>query len=117
MQEKSQKNFDASRDRSLPVFGVGVAYIDESIIVPAASNDLKQAVNDMELIVSSLAPPEKQFFVVPTQNIYSPDCAGGKDQLTELVAAVSDVTGKEDLLEHLRMLSLQKVWLSISWLI
>ncbi|KAG8380365.1 hypothetical protein BUALT_Bualt06G0007900 [Buddleja alternifolia] len=33
----------------------------------------------------------------------------GKDQLTELVAAVSDVTGKEDLLEHLHMLSLQKI--------
>ncbi|KAG8367889.1 hypothetical protein BUALT_Bualt16G0119500 [Buddleja alternifolia] len=109
MQQKAQKNFDASRDRSLPVFGVGVAYINESIIFPAASNDLNQAVNDMELIVSSLAPPEKQFFVVPTQNIYSPDCAVGKNQLTELVAAVSDATGKEDLLEHLRMLSLQKI--------
>ncbi|KAL2483084.1 Cytoplasmic tRNA 2-thiolation protein 2 [Forsythia ovata] len=64
MQHKAQKNFDASRDKSLPVFGVGVAYIDES---------------------------------------------AGRHKLMELINAVSDVTGKEDLLEHLRMSSLQKI--------
>ncbi|KAL0428543.1 UNVERIFIED_CONTAM: Cytoplasmic tRNA 2-thiolation protein 2 [Sesamum latifolium] len=109
MQHKSQKNFDASRDRSLPVFGVGVAYIDESIISPIPSNDFDSGIDEMKLIVSSLAPPSKQFFVIPTESIYSPDCAAGRDQLTKLASAVSDVTGKEDLLEHLRMLSLQKI--------
>ncbi|XP_011078907.1 cytoplasmic tRNA 2-thiolation protein 2 [Sesamum indicum] len=109
MQHKSQKNFDASRDRSLPVFGVGVAYIDESIIFPIPSNDFDSGLDEMKLIVSSLAPPAKQFFVVPTESIYSPDCAAGRDQLTKLASAVNDVTGKEDLLEHLRMLSLQKI--------
>ncbi|PIN10277.1 hypothetical protein CDL12_17124 [Handroanthus impetiginosus] len=109
MQHKSQKNFDACRDRSLPVFGVGVAHIDESIIFPVPSNDYDSAVEEMELIVSSLAPPAKKFFFVPTESIYSPDFAAGRDQLTNLVAAVDDITGKEDLLEHLRMRTLQKV--------
>ncbi|KAL0359533.1 UNVERIFIED_CONTAM: Cytoplasmic tRNA 2-thiolation protein 2 [Sesamum angustifolium] len=109
MQQKAQKNLDASRDRLLPVFGVGVAYIDESAIYPASSHDFDGTINQMELIVASLAPPAKQFFVVPTQSIYSHDFAAGKDRLTELVGAVSDITGKEDLVVHLRMRSLQKV--------
>ncbi|BBH07331.1 Adenine nucleotide alpha hydrolases-like superfamily protein [Prunus dulcis] len=32
MHSKAQKNFDACRDRSLPVFGVGVAFVDESSV-------------------------------------------------------------------------------------
>ncbi|KAK4412950.1 Cytoplasmic tRNA 2-thiolation protein 2 [Sesamum alatum] len=109
MQLKAQKNFDASRDRQLPVFGVGVAYIDESTIYPVSSHDFDGAIHQMELIVASLAPPAKQFFVVPTESICSHDFAAGRDRLTELVGAVSDITGKEDLLAHLRMQSLQKV--------
>ncbi|KAI3471602.1 hypothetical protein Pfo_028252 [Paulownia fortunei] len=108
MQQKAQKNFDASRERVLPVFGVGVTCIDETTMYPVPSNDYDRAINEMELIVSSLAPPAKQFFVVPTESIYSPDFAAGRHLLTKLVVAVSDVTGKEDLLEHLRMLCLQK---------
>ncbi|KAF3592425.1 hypothetical protein DY000_02028035 [Brassica cretica] len=60
------KNYEASRDRSLPVFGVGVAFVDE---------------NSTE----------------------------ARDRLVKLLDSVSDVTGKEDLLVHLKMLSLQKV--------
>lgn len=119
MQEKAQKNFDASacRERVLPVFGVGVVYIDETIIYPEASNDIAKAITEMKLIVSNLAPPVKQFFVVPTERIYSPDFAVGRDCLTKLGVAVSDITGKEDLLKHLRMLCLQKVCLSMTFFI
>lgn len=119
MQQKSQKNFDASRERErvLPVFGVGVAYIDETAIHPVPSDDFDKAIDDMEFVVSSLAPPEKQFLVVPTESIYSRDLAAGKDRLTKLVNAITDVTGKQDLLKHLRMLCLQKVRLSITSLI
>ncbi|KAK6149146.1 hypothetical protein DH2020_016671 [Rehmannia glutinosa] len=108
MQQKAQKNFDASREKVLPVFQVGVAYIDETTIHPVPSNDYDRAINEMKLVVSSLAPLAKQFFVIPTESINSPDFAAGRDQLTKLVAAVRDVTGKEDLLGHLRMLCLQK---------
>lgn len=110
MQSKSQKNFDASPDRALPVFGVGVAFIDEKAISAVSSDDFDRAIEKMKLIVSDLAPPVKQFHVVPAEAIYSLKAGDAKDRLNELINSVSDVTGKEDLLEHLRMLSLQKVW-------
>lgn len=106
LQHKSLKNFDASRDRSLPVFGVGVAFIDETTISPLPCHDIDRAIQDIRLIVSNLAPPIKQLHVVPIENIYSGD---GTNRLKNLLDAVSDTTGKEDLLLHLRMLSLQKV--------
>lgn len=110
MQSKAQKNYDASRDRALPVFGVGVAFIDEKAISAVSSDNLDRAVEEMKLIVSDLAPPVKQFHVVPTEAIYSLKAGDAKDRLNELINTVNDVTGKEDLLEHFRMLSLQKVW-------
>ena len=113
MQCKAQKNFDASRDRSLPVFGVGVAFVDESDVYPVPSHQFDEAIEDMKLIVSNLTPPRKGFHVAPIASIYSSDSGDGHDRLKELVNAVSDVTGKDDLLLHLRMLSLQKVQLFI----
>ncbi|KAK2996733.1 hypothetical protein RJ639_025472, partial [Escallonia herrerae] len=111
IQHKAQKNFDASasRDRSLPVFGVGAAFIDESAICPVSSNEFDEALEDMRLIVTNLAPPRKNFHVVPIESVYSSDCCNGRDRLKELLNAVSDVTGREDLLVHLRMLCLQKI--------
>ncbi|CAL5434967.1 unnamed protein product [Camellia sinensis] len=109
MQCKAQKNFDASRDRSLPVFGVGVAVVDESAIYPVPSHQLDEAIEDMKLIVSNLAPPRKEFHVASIASIYSSEFGNGMDSLKELVKTVSDLTGKEDLMLHLRMLSLQKI--------
>lgn len=117
MQQKAQNNFDASRDRSLPVFGVGVAFIDERASFAFPSNDFVRAINEMSLIVSSLAPPAKQFHVVPTEILFSRNCAAGRAKLTELITAIGDVTGKEDFLEYLRLLSLQKVWRFIECII
>ncbi|XP_075637002.1 cytoplasmic tRNA 2-thiolation protein 2-like [Castanea sativa] len=105
LQHKSLKNFDASRDRSLLVFRVGVAFIDETTISPLPSHDIDRAIQDIRLIVSNLAPPIKQLHVVPIENIYSGD---GTNRLKNLLDAVSDTTGKEDLLLHLQMSSLQK---------
>lgn len=110
MQHRALKNFEASKDRSLPVFGVGVAFIDESSVYPDASEKVDDAIKEMRLIVSKLAPPMKQLHVVPIENIYTSDSIDGKDRLTNLLNAVNDATGKEDLLLHLRMLALQKVW-------
>ncbi|KAG6701486.1 hypothetical protein I3843_08G161300 [Carya illinoinensis] len=109
MQDKSQKNFDASRDRSLPVFGVGVAFIDERAILPIPSHEIDKAIQDFRSIVSALAPPRKELHVVPIENIFSSSSSDGRDRLKNLLDAVSDSTGKEDLLLHLRMLSLQKI--------
>lgn len=111
MQLKAQKNFDATanRDRSLPVFGVGVAFIDESEVHPITSGDLDEAVEGIKEIVFNLPPPTKQLHVVPIRSIYSTKANDGKEILKNLISTVGDATGKEDLLAHLRMLSLQKI--------
>ncbi|WCJ33468.1 Cytoplasmic tRNA 2-thiolation protein 2 [Euphorbia peplus] len=109
MQHRSQKNFDACKDRSLAVFGVGVAFIDESAVYHVPSEKLDNAVEQMKLDVSTLAPPVKQLHVVPIENVCSSDSADGKSKLIELLSDVNDATGKEDLLCHLRMSALQKV--------
>lgn len=108
MQHKAQKNFDACRDRSLPVFGVGVAFIDESAIFSVRSHEIDEVIQDMKSIVSSLSPPTKEMHIVQIENVYSSDSSNGRARLKELLDAVNDVTGKEDLVLHLRMLSLQK---------
>ncbi|KAJ1429973.1 Rossmann-like alpha/beta/alpha sandwich fold [Sesbania bispinosa] len=109
MQERAQKNFDASRDRSLPVFGVGVVFIDESAVLPIPSDEMEEAVEFISSVVSSLAPPKKELHLVPIETVYSSDCSDGKERLIKLVNAVSDPTGREDMLLYLRMLALQKV--------
>lgn len=116
MQHRAQKNFDASRDRSLPVFGVGVVFIDESAISPILSNELERAIKDISSIVASLAPPTKALHVFPIEGIYSSETCDGRDRLIKLVNAVNDPTGREDMLLYLRMLALQKVgsWISYS---
>ncbi|CAI9297724.1 unnamed protein product [Lactuca saligna] len=111
MQLKSQTNFDATaiRDRSLPVFGVGVAFIDETEIHPITCTDFNKAIEDIKEIVSNLSPPKKELHIVPIRNIYSTKTSDGSETLKNLINTVSDATGKEDLLSHLRMLSLQKI--------
>lgn len=109
LQYKSQRNSDASRDKSYPVFGVGVAFIDESLVSSIPSQDLDNAIQDLHLIVSSLAPPKKNLHIVPIQSVLTSDHGEGKNRLVELLDNVTDATGKEDLLHHLRMLSLQKI--------
>ncbi|XP_058070755.1 cytoplasmic tRNA 2-thiolation protein 2 isoform X2 [Magnolia sinica] len=109
MQCKSQRNFDASRDRSLPVFGVGVAFIDESAISDTPSHKVDKAIKEIKLLVSSLAPPAKELHITPIESICSLDCSERRSRLNELLHTVDDVTGKEDLLQLLRMLCLQKI--------
>ncbi|KAH7561367.1 hypothetical protein JRO89_XS10G0217000 [Xanthoceras sorbifolium] len=109
MQQRAQKNFDASKDRSLPVFGVGVTYVDESAYHSVPSCEIDEAIEDIRSIVSNLAPPAKELHIVPIEGVFaldSLDCE--RERLKTLLDSVSDATGKEDLLLHLRMLTLQK---------
>ncbi|OVA18362.1 Thiouridylase [Macleaya cordata] len=109
LQDKAQRNSEASRDNSYPVFGVGVAFIDESNISAIPSHELDKAFQDLRLIVSSLAPPQKELHVMPIGNICSSDPKEGRNRVKELLDTVTDITGKEDLLQHFRMLCLQKI--------
>ncbi|KAI3890263.1 hypothetical protein MKW92_046330 [Papaver armeniacum] len=106
LQEKAQKNSEASKDKAYPVFGVGVAFIDETNI---NSLELDKAIQDLRLIVSSLSPPEKELHIMPIGNICSSDPVEGKNKMSELLCNVTDATGKEDLLRYIRMLCLQKI--------
>ncbi|CAA7035810.1 unnamed protein product [Microthlaspi erraticum] len=106
LQIKALKNFEASRDRSLPVFGVGVAFVDESGAYPALSTEMDDAVAWIRSTVSSLS---KDLHVVPIESVFGSDSVEARDRLVKLLESVSDETGKEDLVLHLRMLSLQKV--------
>ncbi|CAH9127627.1 unnamed protein product [Cuscuta epithymum] len=108
MQDKAQKNFEASRDRALPVFGVGIAFVDEQSVSAIPHHEFDKAIEQMKLIVSNLAPPLKQFHVVRTESVYSLKPADGRERLKKLIDVITDTTGKEDLLEHMRMLALQK---------
>ncbi|KAK2653152.1 hypothetical protein Ddye_013008 [Dipteronia dyeriana] len=109
MQQHARKNFDASKDRSLPVFGVGVAFIDESAYHSVPSYEIDKAIEEIRSIISNLDPPAKQLHVVPIENVFSLDSLDGRERLKTLVDSISDATGKEDLLLYLRMLALQKV--------
>ncbi|CAI0375019.1 unnamed protein product [Linum tenue] len=109
MQQRAQRNYEASKDRSLPVFGVGVAFVDESTVCSISNDEVEEAIQEMKSTVLELAPPVKQFHVVPSVSLYSSGSSDEKDRLMKLIGAVDDVTGKDDFLMHLRMWALQKV--------
>jgi len=117
MQERAQRNFDASRDRSLPVFGVGVVFIDESAVLSIPSSEMEEAVEFIREVVSCLVPPRKELHIVPIETIYSSDSGDGKDRLIKVMNTVTDPTGREDMLLCMRMLALQKVcfwfWMTV----
>lgn len=110
LQQRAQKNFDASKDRSLPVFGVGVVFVDETAYYPVPSSEIDNAIQEIKLIVSNLSPPTKELHVIPIESIFCSNQCDRRERFKKLVDSVSDATGKEDLLLQLRMLSLQKVW-------
>ncbi|CAN6984462.1 hypothetical protein IGI04_000186 [Brassica rapa subsp. trilocularis] len=109
LQVKALKNYEASRDRSLPVFGVGVAFVDESAAYPSLSGGMSDAIELVRSTVLSLSPPEKDLHVVTIESVFGSESVEARDRLVKLLDSVSDETGKEDLLLHLKMLSLQKV--------
>lgn len=108
LQQRAQKNFDASKDRSLPVFGVGVVFVDETAYYPVPSSEIDNAIQEIKLIVSNLSPPTKELHVIPIESIFCSNQCDRRERFKKLVDSVSDATGKEDLLLQLRMLSLQK---------
>jgi len=117
MQCKALKSWDASKSQALPVFGVDVAFIDESVLSLNPSHEVDQAIEDIRSIVSDLGPPHKELHITPIESIYSLECMEGRNRLKELLLAITDATGKEDFLHHLRMCSLQKVLFSVAHII
>ncbi|XP_042401661.1 cytoplasmic tRNA 2-thiolation protein 2-like [Zingiber officinale] len=109
MQKKSLESWDASKSQSLPVFGVGVAFVDESISSVIPSPELGRIFKHIKLIVSSLVPGHKDLHIAPIEDVCSMGSDDGTTRLNKLLNSVSDATGKEDFLDHLCILSLQKI--------
>lgn len=111
LQLKSQKNWDASKvQQSLPVFGVGVAFIDERALSSAHCSEIDEAIEEIRLTVSTLFPPAKQLYIEPIEKLFSLDLAEGKARMNKLLDTIDDPTGKDDFLHYLRAISLQKVF-------
>ncbi|XP_072988448.1 cytoplasmic tRNA 2-thiolation protein 2 isoform X1 [Typha latifolia] len=109
MQSKALKSWDASNSQALPVFGVGVAFIDEGVLSLKPSHEVDMAVEDIRSIASSVLPAHKEIHIRPIEDIYSMDSEAGRGRMNQLVDMINDPTGREDFLHHLRMLSLQKI--------
>jgi cytoplasmic tRNA 2-thiolation protein 2 len=109
MRSKAIESWDASNSQALPVFDVGVAFVDESALLSKPKCEVKLAIADIKSIVLSLFPGDKAVHIAPLEDVFSLESGDGEGRLRELVGMVDDDTGREDLLQCLRMLSLQKV--------
>lgn len=112
MQRKSFESWDASKSQALPVFGMGIAFIDESVISVDSSYDMNRTIEKIRSIISTLSPAEKELHIASIEDICSVGSDDGRTRLKILLDSVTDATGKEDFLEYLRMLSLQQVYSS-----
>ncbi|XP_020579142.1 cytoplasmic tRNA 2-thiolation protein 2 [Phalaenopsis equestris] len=109
LQCKSLKNWDASKSQGLPVFGVGVAFVDESSVSPNSSNVVSNIFEEINSIVSEIAPAQKTLHVMAIESLFCKDFDDGRRCLNELLDGITDVTGREDFTQSLRMLTLQKI--------
>lgn len=109
MRSKAIESWDASNSQALPVFNVGVGFVDESILLSKPKCEVELATEDIKSIVSSLLPGDNTMHIASLDNVFSSESEDGEVRLRELVGMITDDTGREDLLQFLRMLSLQKV--------
>jgi cytoplasmic tRNA 2-thiolation protein 2 len=109
MRSKAVESWDASNSQALPVFDVGVAFVDESALLSKPRREVELAIADIKSIVSSILPSDKAMHITPLEDVFSSESNGREGRLRELVGMINDDTGREDLLQCLRMLSLQKV--------
>lgn len=109
MRSKAIESWDASNSQALPVFGMGAAFVDESILSSKPRHEVELAIEDIKSIVSSLLPADKAMHIAPLEDVFSTESVDGEGRLRELVGMVDDDTGREDFLRCLRMLALQKI--------
>ncbi|KAL0915835.1 hypothetical protein M5K25_013294 [Dendrobium thyrsiflorum] len=109
LQCKSLKNWDASKSQGLPVFGVGVAFVDESAVGLNPSIGMSNIIEEINSVVSELAPAQKELHVTSMEGLFCKNFDDGRRCLNELLDSITDATGKEDFTQYLRMLSLQKI--------
>uniref|UniRef100_A0A0D9Y100 Cytoplasmic tRNA 2-thiolation protein 2 n=1 Tax=Leersia perrieri TaxID=77586 RepID=A0A0D9Y100_9ORYZ len=109
MRSKAIESWDASNSQALPVFGIGVAFVDESIMCSKPKDEIEMAIEDIKSIVSGLSAGVKAMHIAPLEDVFSTESEDGEGRLKEAVDMIGDDTGREDFLRCLRMLSLQKI--------
>lgn len=109
MRCKAIESWDVSNSQALPVFGVGVAFVDESVLCSKPRDEIEMAIEDIRSIVSSLSTGVKAMHIARLEDVFSTESEDGERRLREAVDMIGDDTGREDFLRCLRMLSLQKV--------
>ncbi|KAF0888920.1 hypothetical protein E2562_020142 [Oryza meyeriana var. granulata] len=109
MRSKAIESWDASNSQALPVFGVGVAFVDESILCSKPKHEIETAIEDIKSIVSSLSTGVNAMRIVPLEDVFSTESKDGEVRLGEAVGMICDDTGREDFLRCLRILLLQKI--------
>ncbi|CAM6129274.1 unnamed protein product [Calypogeia fissa] len=131
IRSKAQSNAGAAKDRGLSVFGLGAVFVDERTVLQLAPADAEGGVNEIRSMFVDGAEDGIPLHVVPTECVFdnnhtnyrrpsdnsvssesnvekeAVDDAGQK--LSKLFQGINDATGKEDLLEYLRMQAVQKV--------
>jgi cytoplasmic tRNA 2-thiolation protein 2 len=112
MQSKAIHSWETSNSQALPVFGVGVAFVNESsVLSPKPKYEIERAVQDVRSIVSSLLPGKKAVHIASLGDMFASGSEDGVGSLREVVGMISDETGRDDFLQRSRMLLLQKVFL------
>jgi hypothetical protein len=128
---KAQSNAGAANDRGLDVFGLGAVFVDERVVLQLSPAKAQAGVNEVIDIFSEGAEEERiPLHTVPLESIYENDYHKIKDsesvitkdlngidgivdtaeqKLLKLFQGVKDATGREDLVEYLRMQAIQKV--------
>ena len=95
--------------------------MDESCVLPLFPDDPKTVNEEMRKIVMEGEKNPDEFFIVPLESVYSKceinyssnnvdDNNCKRERIQKLLQSVSDITGKEDLLQHIRMQALQQVY-------
>lgn len=124
IRSKAQNDADAAKDHVLKVFGLGVVYVDETTVLKLPRTDAEAAVVAIKEIYEGIP-----VHVVQLESVFETesslvhenggdnfarlqlveDTADPKSKLSKLFESVQDATGREDLLESLRMQAIQVV--------
>ena len=111
MQSKAIQSWEVSNSQALPVFSLGVAFVDERSVLSASlpGHEIQAAIEDIRSVVSGLSPGDKRVHIAPLEEVFSSGSDDKAARLKEVVGVISDETGRDDFVRRLRMLSLQKV--------
>ncbi|KAL3679509.1 hypothetical protein R1sor_022465 [Riccia sorocarpa] len=119
IRSKAQSDADAAKDGTIKVFGLGVVHVNEATVLNLSESEAEEAVNSIKEMYKGIA-----LHIVELDCVYGTeklpadedgDRESPKLKLAKLFESVKDMTGKEDLLELLRMQAIQTVAQSKSY--